>query len=331
MRVLAINFGDETCASSHFRVWQFQRPLRELGIELEGVAARDFSRQARLENYDVVLVQKKLFGAGTVQQIRRRSKRLIYDLDDAIWAAHGRKHHALTRFRTVHRLKAISRAADVCLVANEVLARKLNGWGARTTIIPVVLDESVWTPRSLKEKAAHGVPPDNIRIGWSGGPANLVYLQAIEPALAEVQQAIPGVEFVIHCGKAPQFKSLRYTHVPYRPGEEPAVVRSFDLGLAPLPDNEFATGKSPVKCIQYMASAVVPIVSPIGATRSMLIDGKTGIMARTVSDWRQAIFSLANDSKLRLRLAANARSEFEATYALSRQVPVLAQILRSRG
>src|SRR6185436_4575845 len=107
MRVLAINFGDETCASSYYRVWQFQRPLRELGIELEPVAARDFLEHTsetgskwRLEEYHAVIVQKRLFSVATVRFIRKKAKRLIYDLDDALWAPHGKEHSWIARWRT---------------------------------------------------------------------------------------------------------------------------------------------------------------------------------------------------------------------------------------
>ena len=294
MRVLAINFGDETCASSYYRVWQYQQPLAALGIELDGIAARDFSNALNL-----------------------------YDLDDALWAPQGRKHHLLTRYRTTYRLITIGRAADLCIVSNDVLGQKLTGLRARTTVIPMALDEKIWTVRN----ASNG---PGVRIGWSGGPANLRYLEAIEPILAEAQKQIPEIEVFVHCGKQPDFKSgLRYTHIPYKPGEEPEVIRRFDIGLAPLPDDEFAAGKSPIKCIQYMASGVVPLVSAIGATRSMFVDGKTGMMARRKADWRQALVSLVSDPQLRNSIAENARAEFEATYALGKQAPVLAQVLRS--
>ena len=323
MRVLAINFGDETCASSYYRVWQYQRPLRLMGIELDAMAARDFPAGKRLEDYDVVLIQKKLFSSGAVRSIRRSSKRLIYDLDDALWAPQGRKHHLLTRYRTTYRLITIGRAADLCIAANDSLAQKLTGLRARTTVIPMVLDENIW----LEGKRRDDRP---IRVGWSGGPANLRYLEAIEAALLIAQAEVPNMELVVHCGRRPSFRpELRYTHVPYKAGEEPHVVRSFDVGLAPLPDEEFAAGKSPIKCIQYMASGVAPVVSPIGATRNMFIDGKTGIMAHTPADWHQAIVKLAGDRALRLSIAAGARAEFETTYALGRQAPVLAQVLRS--
>jgi hypothetical protein len=326
MRVLAINFGDEKCASSYYRVWQFREPLREAGIGLEGVAARDFSRAHALGEYDVVLVQKKLFAVSTTRGIRRKSKRLIYDLDDALWAPQSRRHHLITRFRTNQRLKAISRAADLCLTANDVLAQKLRGWGARTTVFPMALDERIWTIRQ-SERLGSGV-----RVGWSGGAANLRYLEAIEPALLQAQAASPNLELVVHCGQRPKFKSLqRYTHIPFTGGEEPAVVRSFDIGLAPLPDNEFAAGKSPIKCIQYMATGVAPVVSPIGATRAMFIDGRTGVMVRSLEDWQEALVKLAKDSKLRAQIGANARAEFESNYALGRQAAVLAEILRSPG
>src|SRR6185295_11084066 len=106
---------------------------------------------------------------------------------------------------------------------------------------------------------------ETVRVGWSGGRVNLRYLEEIEPALSGVQAELPQVEFVVHCGQQPAFYyGLQYTHIPYVTGEESAVVRDFDIGLAPLPNDAFAAAKSPIKCIQYMASGVAAIVSPVG-------------------------------------------------------------------
>jgi glycosyltransferase involved in cell wall biosynthesis len=167
-----------------------------------------------------------------------------------------------------------------------------------------------------------------VRVGWTGGPGNLKYLQAIGPALLQVQREFPQVQFDVYCGKAPRFaEPLHVNHIRYRGCDEPEVIREFDIGLAPLPDNEFAGGKSPIKCLQYMASGVAPIVSPIGATRSMFVDRHTALFARTTEEWAAAIKRLVTDTKLRHHLSENARMEFEKKYSLTSQVPLLADVL----
>lgn len=317
MRVLSINFGDQGCASSLYRIWQLQKPLLEHGIELHPVEARVFRSGLKPEDYDLVIVQKKLFATNLIRELRRKAKRLVYDIDDALWAPHGRRHHFLTRLRTVQRLKAICRAADLCLTANDVIAAKLRSWGANVTVFPMALDEKVWFPGPRKAKA-------KLRIGWAGGPANLPYLQEIADVFTNLN-----AELAVFCGDRPEFlNNLDFTHIPYDPREESEAVRTFDIGLVPLPDNEFAAAKSPIKAIQYMACAVAPVVSDVGATRSMFVEGKSALFARTKAEWANGLQRLIDDEQLRIRLGEEARKTFEANHRLGNQVPKLAQILK---
>lgn len=330
MHVLAINIGDQTCASSYYRIWQFQAPLHEAGIQLEAVSAAEFDGRRPVQDYDCLIIQKKLFSLGKVRAFRRAAKMLVFDLDDAVWAEHRRKRgrirRQLMRWRVNRRLKAICRCADICTVANEVIAAKLREWGAHVEIVPMALDESVWRPRD-RENAGN-----RVRVGWAGAPGNLKYLRAIAPALVEVQREFPEIEIAVYCGNDPKFDhGLRYKHIPYRGGDEPAVIRGFDIGLAPLPDKEFAQGKSPIKCLQYMASGVAPVVSPVGATRSMFVEGHTALFARAQEEWAAALKRLITDTKLRRRISENARFDFEKNYSLAHRVPLLASILQNRS
>src|SRR3954470_10722235 len=139
MRVLALTFGDEHQASSKYRVFQYIEPLARLGIELEPTPANSFKDWKRVGEYDVVLVQKKLFPSGKVRSLRRNARRLIYDVDDAIWHPHGKEHTFFTNLRNRWRLKAITRAADLCITANSVLADHLCELTERVTILPLAL------------------------------------------------------------------------------------------------------------------------------------------------------------------------------------------------
>src|SRR5436190_4037997 len=108
MRVLALTFGDEHQASSKYRVFQYVERLAQLGIEVHARPANSFKDWTRVQEYDVALVQKKLFRSGKVRDLRRNSRRLIYDIDDAIWHPHGKEHTFFTNLRNAWRLKAVA-------------------------------------------------------------------------------------------------------------------------------------------------------------------------------------------------------------------------------
>src|SRR5436190_6607176 len=321
MRVLALTFGDEHQASSKYRVFQFIEPLARLGIEIEATPANSFARWPEVRRYDAVLVQKKLFRSGKIRLLRSNTRRLIYDIDDAIWHPHGKEHSLFTNLRNRWRLKAIARTAELCICANNVLAEHMRRLTDRITVLPLGLDGTRWRRKAATESSAV------VRVGWSGHPVNLPYLEAIEPALVQAQSENPQIEFAIFCGKAPNFRKLKYRHIRFQPDAELDSVRSFDVGILPLPPGPFAAGKSPIKGIQYMATGIPTILTPLGATQEMFREGETALFASTPEKWHAAINELARDPAMRCRMGTRARAVFEGTCELAGLVPLLAKAL----
>lgn len=305
VRVLVLTVGSPPhIASTQFRFVQFLDSLREKGVDVDLVPATDRGSWPELETYDLVVIQKRLMRVSWVKKVRRRTRRLIFDTDDAIWEPHGRKHSLWARLRTRARIKAVSAAADGCTVPNEYLARYLRQHARRVERVPMALDASHWRPAETRKDGP-------VRIGWAGAPPNLMYLDRLEGAFREIQNLRPGVEFIIFCGKRPAWKDdLKFTHLPFSPGAEADAVRSFDIGLLPLPDDAFAAGKSPIKALQYAACGVPCVASPVGATNEIVIHGETGISATTEDEWKQAMLALIDDAGERARLGANARAMF---------------------
>lgn len=309
MRYLSLNFGDENCASSHYRIHTYVPRLLDHGIEVECRTANEFKGWNDLKDYDGVVVQKKLFSIGRVRSIRRSTKRLVYDIDDAIWLPHRRPHHWWTRWRTSLRLQAIASHADLCLAANEVLGRRLRPWARKLVVHPMALDEEQWKPRPKE-------PNRLVVIGWAGSPANLPYLEAIEPALCKVQEKHPDVLFQVLCGKRPAFEKLEFEHLPWEPGLEPKVVPGFDIGLLPLEDSPFAAGKSPIKGLQYLASGVATVATPLEATVELFGANDLALYSKGLEEWEAFLLKLVEQSALRSDMARLGRMAFEKKHAL---------------
>jgi glycosyltransferase involved in cell wall biosynthesis len=165
-------------------------------------------------------------------------------------------------------------------------------------------------------------------VGWSGHPVNFSYLESIELALLEIQRQFPNVEIVIFSGQSPRFRQLKAVHVPFAAGKEPEVIQSFDIGLLPLPKDEFSAGKSPIKGLQYMASGVAIVATPLAGTRELLGDKRTAAYATSVEEWQNALCGLVRDHDQRREIGANARQRFEREYALTRAAELLSKHLR---
>ncbi len=317
MKLLVLPFGDAACASTHYRVLQYLDMLRKDGIECDVLAPGKMPRPAEIAGYDAVLVQKKLFSCRQVRNLKSQSKRLLFDIDDATWHPHGRKHSWWTRWRTNRRLQSIVRAADLSLVANQYIASHLNVLGGNTRVLPMALKAEDWPP---SERAESG----RIRLGWSGAPVNLRYLEALEPVLAQIMSEHPQVELAVFCGSQPAFKTTTpFIHLPWRQGGEPDAVKSFHIGLLPLPTDAFSQGKSPIKALQYMAAGIPTISTPQAG--ALELPGNSGclLFAKTPDEWHAQLTEIICHSDKRKELGLQARSTFDRHYSTTHIFPLL--------
>lgn len=309
MKVLALTIGNQRLASTRYRLGQFTDLLEGRKISLTLIEFQLFNDWKLLADYDLVILQKRLPRTSLIRRIRKHARFLIFDTDDAIWEPHGRVHSWWTRVRTHGRLRAITAAADACTVPNLHLANALQPLARQVHIIPMALDENEWKPAATRS-------PGPVRLGWSGAPPNLPYLQTLGDTLEEVQKLRPEVEIIVYCGKPPSWEHpIRSIHHAFEPGKETEIVQTFDIGLLPLPDNAFAAGKSPIKALQYAACGVPCVGTPIGATKEIVRDGQTGLAVKTSTDWTQALIRLIDNEDERHRLGDEARRQFLANHS----------------
>jgi Glycosyl transferases group 1 len=320
LRVLALTFGGPETASTHYRVAQYVEILRRAhGIELAMHRADQLETAPDLRTFDRILLQKKLLGSRRRRTLFGAGPPVLYDIDDAIWEPHRRKHAWVTRWRTNHRLGAISRRASLCLVSNEYLALGLRRHTDKVAVLPMALDETIWTRREAGD-------PHTIRLGWAGAPVNLHYLEALEPVLEPVLKEFPNARVVVFSGARPRFRHIDCEYLPYEAGSEPAAVRRFDVGLLPLPRDSFAAGKSPIKALQYMASGVPTIADAVAGTEEIFREGGA-LLAQTPQEWAAHLRVLVDSSNERARLGGSARARFEARHALTETAREFARYL----
>lgn len=85
------------------------------------------------------------------------------------------------------------------------------------------------------------------------------------------------------------------------------LSRDWDIGLAPLLDNDFTKSKTENKLREYSAMKIAGIYSNIKIYNSHVTDGENGILADQNADsWYLAIERLINNSSLREKIVDNA-------------------------
>ena len=102
-----------------------------------------------------------------------------------------------------------------------------------------------------------------------------------------------------------------------------------DIGVYPLPDEEWVLGKSGLKALQYMGVGVPVVASRIGAACEFIRDGENGRLVGSTEEWVDALAGLAADPALRARMGAAGRATVEARYSVRGTAPVYLRVIDS--
>src|SRR5262249_8292147 len=126
-------------------------------------------------------------------------------------------------------------------------------------------------------------------IGWTGLASNIPYLEIAAPALRQLARHTDFELQIVAEDWRPlnrlNLAGVRVRLIPWSEGNEIEVLRRFDVGLMPLPDNGWTRFKCGFKLIQYMALGIPGIASPVGVNADIVRHGETGFLAETPSQW----------------------------------------------
>src|SRR5690606_1014669 len=88
-----------------------------------------------------------------------------------------------------------------------------------------------------------------------------------------------------------------------------------DIGIMPLPDDEWANGKCGLKGLQYMAAGIPTIMSPVGVNTEIIQDGVNGFLAGTTEERVDKLGKLIDSYELRLDFCKEGRRTVEQKYS----------------
>lgn len=319
-------FGPELDAVSwRFRVAQYLPHLRARGVdadvaELRGSARHRWHVIAAAARYDVVCVHRALLSPIEQRWLRRAAPRYVFDFDDAIMV----RDSAATRqpsWQRRRRFARMVRGAGRVVAGNPYLADWALRYRPDATTIPTAVDVSAYP------NGAHGGREPVV--GWIGTRSNLMYVRAIMPALKRLCARRADVRIKIVCDGAIAADGLPLINQEWSRAEEGDALRSFQVGIMPLPDDAWTRGKCAVKILQYFAAGVPVVCSPVGVNRDVVEHGRNGFFADGVEAWVERLDELLADAALRDRFGAHGRAVVEQRYSVEVMLPRLLDVLFS--
>jgi Glycosyl transferases group 1 len=315
MKLLAlVDSPDHVCC--RYRIRAFEAALADAGCELtcEGLDRGAFFRSIQLhraKQNDAVILQRKLLPNWQLNALRRASRHLVFDFDDAVLFRDSYSHRSpQCRWRS-RRFAQTVFMADTIVAGNDFLADLALRAGAlveRVHVIPTCVQ-----PLSYP-LARHEGP---VELVWIGSASTLQGLEQSRPVWQKVAEANPGLKLRVICDRFPEAFPLPIVPVAWTPETEAREIAAGHIGISWIPDDLWSRGKCGLKVLQFQAAGLPVVANPVGAHREMIREGETGFLATTASEWALAITRLVGDARLRQRMGLLARERVETNYSVS--------------
>jgi glycosyltransferase involved in cell wall biosynthesis len=331
-------------ASSRYRVYQYVAHLEALGVRCDLQSFMDtqmyrryFTHGAvlhkawlmckaivqrlkvllRFRDYDIIYMQRELFPLApplVERYMKKRGAVLFFDYDDALFINKpSRFTPVATYLRSPDKTLELFGLVDCVVAGNDWLRDKALSHGAHAVTLEVAED----TDRIAMHARHTNDKP--VTIGWLGSTTTVKYLRVIEPVLKRIAAANPDVSFELMGGGDFHMEGVPWQASAWSLQDELAALSRFDIGLMPLPDEDWAQGKSGGKARTYMAAGVVPVCTAIGYNRQLITHGRTGYLCNTEEEWFASLTMLINDPGLRQSIAEQARADVEQRFAPAHQ------------
>ena len=342
MKVLFFAYGNNKIASSRTRVFQYfpyfnQKKIKTSFLvytpEYSNFRSRFltsfvfrilvyfklFYFHLRSLTTKIIFIQKLYLPIFYVNILSLIGKIIIYDFDDAIYTNDLNQNiNSKTLIRFNHCLKV----AKLVIVENENTENYVNTFNPNTLKITGPIECNRYFPSHLVH--------DKVTIGWIGSPSTTKYLLIISEALKEIELKFSGrVNFITIGASKININGVNITNYNWNLESEVDLLQKIDIGIMPLPDDQWSRGKGGYKLLQYMAIGIPSVASPVGINSELIIENVNGFLAIETEEWVDKISNLITDKELRTQIGNNARVHVEENYSFEHYSEILIDKLKS--
>lgn len=279
-----------------------------------------------LDRFDAVFVYREaaLLGPAFLEKlIARRGKPIIYQLDDPLYVPYVSPSNGYLSY-----LKFFGKVADICRLSRVVIVNSTHHreyvarYNTNIWQIPSVVDTDRYVYRPH--------PPGSTRvcIGWSGSPSTVGNVSIVADALRRLAERVDHEVYLIG-GTNFDLPAVRFRAQAWQAETEVADLRRMDVGMVPLPINEWNKRKFYMKVVQYMALGIPPVCTPLGSNPEVVEHGVTGFLANSSDEWVDYLERLIKDHALRRRMSDNAARVASERYSLKANAEKIVAAFRS--
>ena len=157
-------------------------------------------------------------------------------------------------------------------------------------------------------------------LGWTGTYSTLQFLQLLEDVLQRVSK-LRRVRLLVIANKEFKMNGVDTEYRAWTSENEISDLHEMEIGLYPIPKDEWSLGKSSLKALTYMAIAIPAIATAYGTNFRIIEDGKSGILVNNDDEWVQKLVELIDDVELRKSIGLKGRERVEQLFSVQANLP----------
>lgn len=328
MKISFLTIGDKNYPSSRYRGYYWFKELKylNLDVEINPVGGKRYVFNVIYEFLRLLSFKKRIIYIQKINHplIRLLAKlnklkrnKIIFDFDDSIFILDDKN------------TKNMIKISDAIVVSNSYLRDYAKKYNKNVYVVSTSID----IKGIGKLRKSYRKENERIIIGWIGSESTLDYLYEIEEVLINLNKRY-GLELRIigpqdSMDKLEKFKIIPIKIVPWKLETEWKELSKIDIGIMPLPDNEWTKGKSALKLLQYMALSIPSVGSNVGVNKEVIINGKNGFLPKNKKEWERYLEILILNKMRRIKIGKAGRKVVEDKYSLKENTKKILDIINN--
>lgn len=275
-------------------------------------------------DFDLVFLQRATFPIGLERFLRLKNKNIIFDIDDSIYMPDRKEKGILGWIKKLMKkreVESILRVSKCVIVENSHIKNFVQQYCKKVYLITGPIDSVRNYPREYKHDS------NKITIGWIGSPSTTIYLRMLDEVLKQLSKKCK-IKVRLIGASFYSMDGVEVEMVNWSEETEVSELHKFDIGVMPMPDNEWTRGKVGCKMLQYMANGIPAVVSFTSTNAEIIEDGKNGFLARSEGEWIEKLSLLIENPNLREKIGLAGRKTVEERFSVEVNTPKYLEILK---
>lgn len=269
----------------------------------------------RASLHDIVFIYREAYMLGTTYFEKKMSKKnipIVFDFDDSIWlndTSEGNKK--LAWMKKPEKTSEICQLSNLVMIGNQYLADYSKKFNQNVMIVPTTIDMNYHIALNKTQEK------EKICIGWTGTTTTLKHFDTAIPILKKIKEKYQNsVYFKVIVDSDEWKRDIEVKLVKWTKKSEIDDLSEFDIGIMPLPDDDWSKGKCGFKGLQCMSMKIPVVMSPVGMNNDLIKHGENGFLANTQQEWFDYLCELIDSFELRQKIGARGYETVKDNYSV---------------